>query len=175
MRFTVRLLVLGAILQVGHLPASLAAQTTACADDPGFSELNFWVGEWDLLVGGVSVGTNRVEKILAECAILEHWTDESGSRGIVLFYYIRATGQWKQVWVTESAATPGGVKETELRARLQSGGLQFEGDVLLAGGGSYLDRTTLTPQPDGTVRRVIEVSRDRSLWQVVFDAVYRRQ
>lgn len=40
-------------------------------------------------------------------------------------------------------------------------------------GRSYLDRTTLTPMPGGTVTQVIEVSREggRS-WEVTFDARY---
>jgi hypothetical protein len=166
---------LGVVFQAASTPSPLAAQTDSCAEDPAFGELDFWVGEWTVLVDGQEAGTNRVEKILSDCALLERWTDASGSKGMSLFYYLPATGEWKQVWVTENAITPGGVKEKVLRAKLESGALQFEGDIALAGGGSYVDRTTLTPLPDGTVRQVIEVSRDRSLWQTVFDAIYSRQ
>ena len=175
LRFLLRLMALGVVLGVVNVPTPLAAQADACADDPAFSELDFWVGEWDVVVGEQQVGTNRVEKVLSDCAILEHWTDASGARGIGLFYYVAATGDWKQVWVTDQALTPGGVKEKVLRARLESGALQFEGEIQLAGGGSYVDRTTLTPEPDGSVRQVIEVSRDRSLWQTIFHAVYVRR
>lgn len=58
--------------------------------------------------------------------------------------------------------------------RTEDGGLRFRGRIPLPGGGSYLDRTTLTPIPGGRVRQVIEVSRDEgTTWSVVFDAVYR--
>jgi len=37
------------------------------------------------------------------------------------------------------------------------------------------DRTTLTPQADGTVRQIIEQSDDGGTsWRATFDAVYRR-
>ena len=50
-----------------------------------------------------------------------------------------------------------------------------EADRVAHTGKRLLDRTTLTLQPDATVRQVIEVSKDdgRS-WSVKYDAIYRR-
>ncbi len=79
------------------------------------------------------------------------------------------------MWVTESATSPGGVKEKRLVERLAGGALRFQGEIPVAGGGSYLDRTTLTPVPGGRVRQVIEISTDGgATWKTTFDAEYVR-
>jgi len=67
----------------------------------------------------------------------------------------------------------GGVKEKTLVEVLEGGGVRFQGRIPLKGGGSYLDRTTLTPDAEGHVRQVIEVSTDGgSTWRTTFDALY---
>jgi len=47
--------------------------TPACADDPLFAALDFWVGGWSVWSGDQQVGTNRIAKILEGCAIVEEW------------------------------------------------------------------------------------------------------
>lgn len=82
---------------------------------------------------------------------------------------------WKQVWVTESARRPGGVKEKHLLASLPDGGVRFQGEIRQPGGRILLDRTTLAPLPGGEVRQLIEVSADGGeTWRPAFDARYRR-
>jgi hypothetical protein len=124
-------------------------------------------------VDDTRVGTNRIEKVLDGCAVVERWTGTGGGEGRSLFWYVPATDTWKQVWVTARAAAPGGVKEKALVEDLPDGGLRFQGEIPLPGGGSYLDRTTLTPLAEGRVRQVIETSSDggRS-WETRFDAEY---
>lgn len=153
----------------------LEAQRGPCDDHEGFQRLDFWLGEWVVYVGERRVGTNRIEKILAGCAIMEHWTDAGGGEGKSLFFYNPTTDHWKQVWVTQDATRPGGLKEKELIERFESGAVRFQGEIPLPGDRSYLDRTTLTPLPDGSVTQVIEVSRDGGQsWDVSFDARYVR-
>jgi hypothetical protein len=150
------------------------AQTPApCEADSAFSTLDFWLGDWDVYVGDELAGTNRIEKILDGCAILEHWTGSGGGQGKSLFYYQKSTGVWKQVWVTQQAMRVGGLKEKQLVARLEDGGVRFRGEIARGDGTTYLDRTTLTPLPDGRVRQVIEVSEDGgNTWRATFDANY---
>jgi hypothetical protein len=152
-------------------------QTAApCEADSAFATLDFWLGDWDVYVGEELAGTNRIEKILDGCAILEHWTGSGGGQGKSLFYYQKATGEWKQVWVTQKATQTGGLKEKLLVARFEDGGVRFRGEIPRGDGNAYLDRTTLTPLPDGRVRQVIEVSQDGGkTWKVTFDAHYVRQ
>ena len=141
-----------------------------------YAGLDFWIGEWDVWTGGERVGENRIEKILEGCAIMEHWKDARGGEGKSLFYVVPALAEWRQVWVTEDPSVLGAVKEKTLIERLEGGGVRFQGEVPLLGDGTYLDRTTLTPLSDGTVRQVIERSTDDgATWQSSFDAVYRRR
>jgi hypothetical protein len=136
--------------------------------------MDFWVGEWDVLVNDQVVGHNLIEKILDSCAVMEHWTDSGGGQGKSLFYHIPATGDWKQVWVTQNATVTGGVKEKTLVERPGEGAVRFQGRIRQPDGTSYLDRTTLTPLPDGTVRQVIELSNDEGeTWRSVWDSIYR--
>lgn len=157
------------------LQAQAQAAPPACADVPGFAELDFWLGEWVVRVGEQEVGRNRIEKVLGGCAVEEHWTGAGGQRGQSLFYFVPALEEWRQVWVTETATGTGGVKEKRLVERLAGGGVRFQGEVPVAGGGSYLDRTTLTPLDGGRVRQHIEISTDGgATWRTTFDAVYAR-
>lgn len=159
-----------AVLQ---LPAAGRESVDPCDENEGFRRLDFWLGDWVVYVGEQQVGTNRIEKILAGCAIMEHWTDVGGNEGKSLFFYNPTTDRWKQVWVTEDATRPGGLKEKGLIDQFEDGGVRFQGEIPLPGGRTYLDRTTLTPMPDGSVEQVIEVSRDGGKrWQVTFDARY---
>jgi hypothetical protein len=137
--------------------------------------LDFWVGSWKVYEAGKEVGTNRIEKVLDGCAVVENWKDAEGGEGRSLFYVQPTTGRWTQVWVTDRATAPGGLKEKVLVTRLPSGGTRFQGEIVRPGGRVVLDRTTLTPEPDGRVRQVIEISRDGGdTWQATFDAIYVR-
>lgn len=143
-----------------------------CNDNSAWQKLDFWVGDWDVFVGDRKVGTNRIEKILRGCAVWENWTNVFGREGKSLFYYNPVTEEWKQVWVTDS----GNMKEKTLIAEIDDGGVRFQGMLPQEDGSHILDRTTLTPLDDGTVRQLIEQSRDDGhTWKTTFDAIYRRR
>ncbi len=136
-----------------------------------YAALDFWIGSWEVLVQETKVGTNRIEKILGGCAILEHWSDARGREGKSFFYRDPVAALWKQVWVTGS----GSIKEKSLATRRDDGGVVFRGEIPRIDGGVFLDRTTLTPMTGGRVRQVIEQSSDGgATWNVTFDAVYVR-
>jgi hypothetical protein len=143
-----------------------------CAADSAFHVLDFWIGNWSVIDStGAQVGTNRIEKILDGCAVTETWRDASGE-GRSLFYYVPEQRQWKQVWVTPNALSPGGLKEKHLIAQ-SAVSVRFQGEVVGPRGGLVLDRTTLSTMSGGRVRQVIEISRDGgSSWRVAFDAIY---
>ncbi len=144
-----------------------------CDQNPTYHKLDFWLGDWDVfdIKSGQKDGTNRIEKILKGCAIIENWTEAAdGSEGKSLFYLQRATGQWKQVWIEDS----GGMKEKSLQDSYSGEGVRFQGQILHKSGGSHLDRTTLIPMSGGRVRQTIEISRDAGkTWEMVYDAEYR--
>lgn len=170
-----RFLLVGLVGMSSLFAVPRAGAQTPCAQDAAFQRLDFWVGTWTVRDAQSEevVGTNRIEKVLRDCALLEHWTDVRGRRGLSLFYYDVAAQTWKQVWVTDRATAPGGLKEKRLVDTLPDGRVRFQGEVTLPDGRTYLDRTTLTPLPDGRVRQVIERSTDGgTTWQTGFDAYY---
>ena len=161
---------------IGPVPLRAQEAVPSCESDPAFAWLDFWLGNWDVLVRGEPVGKNRIQKILEGCAIQEEWADALGRRGHSLFYFQPATHTWKQVWVTDRARARGGVKEKELIGRYADGGVRFQGEIPLEDGGSYLDRTTLTPVTRDEVRQIIEISMDGGgSWQITFDGLYVRR
>ena len=180
----VAIVFLATLASTAHVAAQQRRQPPpSCEDTPGFHKLDFWVGEWDVFSGAdysQKVGTNRIEKILDGCAVMEHWTDAGGGVGKSLFFYTPATDTWKQVWVTENATRPGGVKEKTMvdipaAEELPEGATRFQGTITRPNGSTYLDRTTLTPMEggEGKVRQVIEVSTDGGEnWRTAFDAIY---
>ena len=160
------------------MPAAAAVKQApagaGCASLTTSTWLDFWIGEWTVTAGGQPIGTNVIERVLDGCAILEHWQDARGGTGKSLFYPDPPHGVWHQVWVTNRAANPGGVKEKRLVARYDDGTVRFQGEVITPDG-IVLDRTTLTPRNDGTVRQLIEVSNDGGqTWRPSFDAIYTR-
>ena len=164
------LLIMTAITLVGHASAQ---DLPRCSESEIYAKLDFWVGEWDVFVGENQVGENRIEKTLDGCAILEHWTARDGGEGKSLFF-VDYDRHWAQIWVTQWAMAPGGVKEKVMVDDPPEGAVRFQGVIRHAEAGAWLDRTTLTPSPDGTVRQLIERSEDGGeSWYPTFDAIYR--
>lgn len=158
---------------LGLTEASASAQEN-CGGAEGFDRLDFWIGQWDVFAGDRQVGRNRIEKILGGCAVSETWSGAGGGEGRSLFYHLPWSGEWKQVWVTDTATRTGGVKEKSLVEILDDGALRFQGRIPDAEGRLWYDRTTLTPLPEGRVRQHLEISSDGETWQTTFDAVYVR-
>ncbi len=144
-----------------------------CRNHSGYRKLDFWVGDWDVVTNDARrtpAGTNRIEKTLDGCAVIENWLDVSGIEGKSFFAFNLVTGKWKQLWVQANTD----YKEKEMAEELAGGAVRFQGTIAAPGGRVIYDRTTLTPMPDGTVRQHIEQARDGVNWQTVFDAIYVR-
>jgi len=140
--------------------------------------LDFWIGDWTVTnVDGSKAGENRVERILDGCAVIEHWHGaQAGDDGMSLFSYDARRHSWDQVWVTADTSRPGGLKHKMLKEVLYPAAPVFEGVIVARKGVTILDRTTLTPWPDGRVRQTIEWSRNGGKsWKTVFDAFYNRK
>lgn len=169
------------VLAVAITIASLSCLTSpapaqARCTNGAFDRLAFWLGEWEVIAGGRLAGTNRVTRMLGGCAIQEEWTSVNGGTGRSLFWVAPEDRRWRQVWVTAAPFSPGGVKEKREvgDAGLPAGAVRFAGTVLDTLGRRWLDRTTLIPHADGTVRQHIEISTDNgTTWRTTFDASYR--
>ena len=147
--------------------------------------LDFWVGDWTVALNTPQherAGDDRVERAssdkltMTSAAVIERWTDADGSEGTSLFSFDPFACTWHQLWITSDPAQPGGLKHKDLVALLPGGGVRFQGAYPGRRVMTVLDRTTLTPRPDGTVRQVIEVSGDGgATWNASFDAIYTRR
>lgn len=146
---------------------AMPALPSGC-DSAVYHRLDFWLGSWDVTdLQGHYEGTNVVARALHGCAVEERWTDARGHRGNGLFYVDRATGAWRQVWLTDD----GPMKEK--REEPTPSGIRFAGEIATAGG-IVVDRTTLTPMDGDRVRQRIEQSRDHgSTWET-WDGIYAR-
>ncbi len=164
----------GTVFLLFFISVAVAQESTyeRCTDKPVYDLLDFWIGEWVVYLNDEKVGDNKIEKILNGCAVMEHWTGAGGNKGNSLFF-VDPNGAWKQIWVTEWAANPGGVKEKTHVETLPNSGVRFQGQLEHPTTGSYLDRTTLTPLDDGKVSQRIEISTDDGeTWKSSFDAIY---
>jgi hypothetical protein len=151
------------------------ASTGGCAGRSANHRLDFWLGDWLAYAGGALDGTSHIVSILGGCVIQEEWTDIAGYQGRSWFYVDPSTGRLKQIWLTSHAEQVGGTLEKAELPGSVPGAVRFQGALVDNTGKRVLDRTTLTLQPDASVRQVIEVSKDAGRsWSVKYDAIYRR-
>ena len=157
-----------------HGPALGQTAPSPCRQSERSRALDFWVGHWRVeLANGDLAGTNRITRILGGCAIEEDWESSQSLQGRSLFAYDARADEWTQTWVTGDTSVPWGLKRKTL-IDFGDGRATFQG-TSEGPQGSYLDRTTLTLQADGSVRQVIEISTDQGgTWRSTFDAMYRR-
>lgn len=136
-------------------------------------QFDFWIGDWETYTpDGKLAGTNSISVLEDSCLIRERWkSHQSTFTGTSYNFYNSRTGRWQQLWIDN-----------------QGGNLQLEGNfngtamVLRSeelpnrDNTPQIDRITWTPDPDGTVRQLWEVSTDKGqTWQVVFDGLYKRK
>ena len=152
---------------------SLPAQSAPARPPPPPAEakqFDFWIGDWEVTTpDGKIAGTNKIEPIASGHGLLENWTSAAGGAGKSLNAYNTAKKLWQQFWV--------GADGTVLEL---TGGLDAKGAMVMTSESSpaspRLSRITWTPNTDGTVRQLWEISRDAGkTWQTAFDGLYRRK
>jgi len=141
----------------------------AYCDDAGYSQFDFWIGDWEVYSGDKFSGTNEVVK-LWDCVVEENWNGTDGTKGKSFTTYNPKTNLWTQVWVDNSG-----------RSLYFYGVPDTSGTMILEGVGSTSDgkewyKLSFTPRKDGTVRQHWQSSIDAgSTWKSVFDGIYRRK
>ena len=90
-------------------PAS-AKPPTPCSEAQQ-SQLDFWIGSWDLTWPGnsaseVAHGTNNVTRILDGCVIEENFSGGTAMplRGLSVSLFNARSGKWQQTWVDNQGA-----------------------------------------------------------------------
>ncbi len=135
----------------------------------GAEAMDLWVGEWDVFAGGQLAGTNSIVKVLDGYAIEERWTNRGGGKGQSLFTYDQAKGQWRQLWIDDRGWT---IEKVGVPIE---NGIRFEGWSMHTNGSKQRARTTLTKNPDGSVRQLIELEGPEGTWTAGFDGKYVRR
>lgn len=150
---------------LGVLHAQQPASTCAAQE---YRQFDFWVGEWEVHAGGRLAGANSITREHGGCVLVERWVGVRGMTGTSLNVYLPSKNQWHQTWADSTG------RLLQLYGEFQDGAMRLTGSGL--NGGLTLDRTTWTPNPDGTVRQLWEQSTDGGrTWSVVFDGLYRRR
>jgi hypothetical protein len=134
-------------------------------------QFDFWIGDWAVTEDGKPAGTNRIDRLLDGCALLENWVGVGGGRGHSLNFYDARRHTWQQTWIDASGG-----------ALNLSGGMRL-GSMVMSGSRTdpatkreQIDRISWTPNADGTVRQLWDRSTDGGgSWKVLFDGLYRRR
>jgi hypothetical protein len=115
-------------------------------------------------------GHNRISRIHGDCTVLEEYeAAASGYEGKSFNYYDPTDGLWHQAWVDNSGL------RLNLTGKFDDGHMQLSGNRVNPQGESVVDRITWTPNEDGSVRQLWEVSKDDGeTWQALFDGLYKR-
>jgi len=164
-----RSLLRGMCLVICTAAAGVATAAAAkCA--PQSAQFDFWVGDWIVSEKGKPAGTNRIEKLLGGCALLENWQGASGLAGKSLNFYDAGDGKWHQTWIDASG------NALFLAGGLINGSMRLEGVQPASSGQQALrHRITWTRLAGGAVRQLWEATpAGREEWTVQFEGLYER-
>jgi hypothetical protein len=151
-----------------------AGQTPACAEVPRSAVLDLWVGKGCVVDDkGAALGSNRIEKVLKGCVLLEQWRDADDSEDRSLLYANANTQLWRQVWVADDTRYVNGINEKTLVSAPGDPAVRFQGMIVTQTQGVILDRAMLIAPPDCRVRQTIEISPDAGTTRTVgFNALH---
>ncbi len=145
-----------------------------CAYATENRQFDFWLGEWDVQTtnGAVPAGQSKIEKILADCVILENWQSNGDPySGKSYNIYNSALKRWEQFWVDNVGGNIffyGGLKD---------GVMDYSTDELPQPDGTKLKRhLQFFPLGAEKVRQFSQGSTDGGKnWKVEYDFTYIRK
>jgi len=172
---------------ISPIPISKDADFALIKEDPAFLELveaarppverdvyrqlDFWVGKWDVFCNhNQKVGTNVITKDEKGFLLTEKWSNVKGDTGTSINYYDPSDKHWKQTWVDASGNI------VHYRGGFTDGKMSLEGPLTKPNGEVERSRVSFSPNPNGSIRQVVERSNDGGkTWDVYFDGNYVRQ
>jgi tetratricopeptide (TPR) repeat protein len=152
------------------MPARLRGVSRPCEAQPGFHQLDHWVGTWEQQAkNGQVVGVTRVEADVSGCALVERTTNPPLYSAVAFHYYSRERGTWVQHYLDSTA------KELWFTG-------SFRGDTLVylltdaPTNGRTLMRNTMVRESTEKIRWLFEQSNDNGRsWRTAFDGYYVRK
>lgn len=134
-------------------------------------QFDFWLGEWEAFQpNGKKAGDNHLILMQDSCVLQESWTSAGGNvTGTSYNYYDASTQKWYQVWIDNQGGS------LRLSGGMQDGNMVLQSEEVPGPQGKpILNRITWTPNDDGSVRQLWEVSADQgATWKTSFDGTYR--
>jgi hypothetical protein len=148
---------------------------SAGCQGPEFSQLDFWVGEWDVVSwvedarSGRPPARNTITRAHAGCVVVEQFAAPAFS-GQSVTIFDRSTGQWHQTWVDSSGSL------NLYEGRFESGTLVLHGSTPSRSAPQLRQRVrlTLSDLGNGRVRQRSERLNADGTWSTNYDLLYRR-
>ena len=164
-----------ALLQTAPAAPPAPPPPVDCAD-PDHSAFNFWIGDWDVSATGTDtvVARSTISSTAGGCAIQEDYHQTVGPGGAPTTYHgisfsafdARRGGVWRQFYMDSGGAV------TVFEGGVRDGAMVLEAP----GRAGSIQRMTVSPEPDGSVRQRGESSTDGgATWTPGYDFRYRRR
>jgi pentatricopeptide repeat protein len=135
-----------------------------CLSSPEFRQFDYWLGEWDVEIGGQKLAKSSVQLILDDCVIFENYIDSRGYAGKSFSLYDTTNKKWEQRYVDTTGALH------HWTGGLENGVMSFRWDH----DGSFNRMTYIKEGPD-RVRQILESSPDGKAWVKNYDGLYIRR
>ncbi len=144
--------------------------TKPCMFSAENKQFDFWVGEWDVQLGGQQVGTSSVQRILDGCVIFENWQSGLGGTGKSFNFYDPNTSRWQQTYVDNTGTV------LNFFGEYKDNALRYTAETRAKGGSKTLHKLTFFNQGPQRVRQLWEQSTDEGkTWNIVWDGIYIRK
>lgn len=142
-----------------------------CTASPEFRQLDFWIGEWDVMTtSNQPAGKSSIQLILGDCIIFENWTGVLGMSGKSFNLYNSKRKKWQQTWVDDR----GGL--TEYVGEWKGDRMEFLAAQPQPNGAQQLLRMTFFKLGADRVRQFGESSMDNGkTWNTRYDLTYLRR
>jgi tetratricopeptide (TPR) repeat protein len=75
-----------------------------CRQAPEFRQFDYWLGEWDIEIGGVKRAQSSIQLILDECVVFENYSDARGYAGKSFSLWDATAKKWEQRYVDTTGA-----------------------------------------------------------------------
>jgi hypothetical protein len=139
-----------------------------CRNVPEYRQFDFWLGEWDVEIGGQRIGRSSIQLILDECVVFENF-ETQGYSGKSLNSWDAGKKRWEQFY-TDTAGT----------SRHFLGKIENDRMVMTTefdrNGTKVINRMTYSKEGADKVRQFIEISIDGGkTWSPGFDGMYVRR
>jgi hypothetical protein len=154
-----------------HL-AQADRQANPCRHQPEYSAFDFWIGDWDIYVGGTLAARNIITREMNGCIIHERYQRVNGFvRGESINYYNAQLRRWEQTWVAGS----GNVIVYQGNSP-REGVMELSGSAWSPGApGVQLQRVVWARTAEAGLTQTVSVSNDNGqTWNPGFHGVYVR-